>query len=415
MKTKVTSWGNTSKKTVEILDDFYSNSSPVVACGNNNSYGDVAFSASNYAIKYKKNNKTLLTVNQTIEDYITNTKVSLFGIPGKRNVTLAGAVASDVHGKDNLWGGSFIKNIDQITLKTSSGKLIKASREKNSEIFYSTVGGYGLTGIIIDIKMVNNKLSLHKEYFSKINIGEGLDNLFSNFEYEDSCYWVAWIDLSNRKYRWYSEKSKPLNTQKNREVKKKTEKEFSSSLPFIGMNKYNSLGFMNKAFLLSKGIRKNTVKSHEDVNYPLNEISNTKNFAKNRKIIQIQFSIPLENSDKIQKLIDLLCTKNNVILCSVKRLSSNESNHNLSFVQDGWTLALDFAYETFNYSNIREFYDLICKYNGLVYLAKDSTLNQDEFKRMYTNYNDWKVVLKSLDPKNDFQSELSKRLGLKEW
>jgi FAD/FMN-containing dehydrogenase len=132
LKTKVTSWGNTSKKTVEILDDFYSNSSPVVACGNNNSYGDAAFSASNYAIKYKKNNKTLLTVNQTIEDYITNTKVSLFGIPGKRNVTLAGAVASDVHGKDNLWGGSFIKNIDQITLKTSSGKITNYLYTKNT-------------------------------------------------------------------------------------------------------------------------------------------------------------------------------------------------------------------------------------------------------------------------------------------
>ena len=415
MKGKVTSWGNTSTKTVEILDDFYSHFSPVIPYGNNNSYGDAALSASNYAIKYKKNSKRSLIVNQTIEDYVNNNMVSLYGIPGKRNVTIAGAVASDVHGKDNLWGGSFIKNIDQITLKTSSEKIIKASRERNSEIFYSTVGGYGLTGIITDIKMVNNKVSLGSEYFSKINIGVGLDDLFSNFKYEDGCYWVAWIDLSNKKYRWYSEKSKPINTQKSNEVKKKIEKEFPFSLPFIGTNTYKSLEFMNKVFLLSKGIRKNTIKSYMDVYYPLNKISNTKNFAKNRKIIQIQFSIPLENTDKVQKLIELLCAHNNVILCSVKRLSRNESNINLSFIQDGWTLALDFAYETFNYSNIREFYDLICQYNGLIYLAKDSTLNQDEFKRMYKNYNEWKTVLKSLDPNNDFQSELSKRLGLKEW
>ena len=101
MKGKVTSWGNTSTKTVEILDDFYSHFSPVIPYGNNNSYGDAALSASNYAIKYKKNSKNSLIVNQTIEDYVNNNMVSLYGIPGKRNVTIAGAVASDVHGKDN--------------------------------------------------------------------------------------------------------------------------------------------------------------------------------------------------------------------------------------------------------------------------------------------------------------------------
>ena len=415
MKGKITSWGNTSTKTVETFDDFYSHFSPVIAYGNHNSYGDSAITASNYAIKYKKNSERPYIVNQTIEDYVNNNMVSLYGIPGKRNVTIAGAVASDAHGKDNLWGGSFIKNIDQITLKTSSGKIIKASRERNSEIFYSTVGGYGLTGIIIDIKMVNNKAALHREYFTEINIGEGLEDLFSNFKYENGCYWVAWVDLSNKKYRWYSEKSKPIKTLKSIEIKKKVEKEYSFSLPFIGMNKYKSLELMNKVFLLSKGIRKSKIKSYMDVYYPLSKTSNTKNFAKNRKIIQIQFSIPLENTHKVRKLIELICTKNNVILCSVKRLSSNESNINLSFVQNGWTFALDFAYETFNYSNIREFYDLISQYNGLIYLAKDSTLNQDEFKKIYKNYNEWKAVLKSLDPNKDFQSELSMRLGLKNW
>jgi FAD/FMN-containing dehydrogenase len=104
-----------------------------------------------------------------------------------------------------------------------------------------------------------------------------------------------------------------------------------------------------------------------------------------------------------------------VILCSVKRLTENESPHNLSFVQNGWTFALDFAYESFEYTNLREFYELITKYDGLVYLAKDSTLNQDEFKEMYKNYEEWKNVVKKIDPKNSFQSELSKRLGLKEW
>lgn len=414
MKKNISSWGNTSSKDIHILDDIDDNKSTSLAIGNNNSYGDASISASNHAIKLKEDLDGLFSVNQTIEEYLNRNKFGLYGIPGKRNVTLGGAVASDVHGKDNIWGGSFIKNIEELTLKTSSGLVFKTSREKNKEIFYSTIGGYGLTGVILDLKIARNNLAPHK-FLTEINIGEGIDNLLSNFTFEDKCYWVAWVDLSNKHYKWYSEKAKPYAKEELSPKKIIPETEFSFTIPFIGSNKFKSMELINKAYLHSKKIRRKRIKSAENIYYPLNKLGNTKNFAKNRKIIQIQFSIPIYNSDKIKKLLDLITIRNTVILCSVKRLTENESPHNLSFVQNGWTFALDFAYESFEYTNLREFYELITKYDGLVYLAKDSTLNQDEFKEMYKNYEEWKNVVKKIDPKNSFQSELSKRLGLKEW
>lgn len=414
MKKNISSWGNTSNKDIRILEDIDDNKSPSLAIGNNNSYGDASISASNHAIKLRKGLDDLFSVNQTIEEYLNGNKFGLYGIPGKRNVTLGGAAASDVHGKDNIWGGSFIKNIEELTLKTASGLVIKTSREKNKEIFYSTIGGYGLTGVILDLKIARNNLEPHK-FLTEINIGEGIDNLLSNFTFEDKCYWVAWVDLSNKQYRWYSEKSKPIAKEEISSKKIIPEKEFSFTLPFIGSNKFKSMELMNKAYLYSKKIRRRRTKSAENIYYPLDKVANTKNFAKNRKIIQIQFSIPIENSDKIKKLLDLITISNTVILCSVKRLAENESPHNLSFVQNGWTFALDFAYESFDQRNIREFYELITEYDGLVYLAKDSTLNQDEFKEMYKNYEEWKGIVKNIDPENYFQSELSKRLGLKQW
>ena len=414
MKQNISSWGNTSRKDVSVLKDIDNKKFPSLAFGNNNSYGDASISASNHAIKLKKVGDEFFSVNETIEQYLNINKFLLYGIPGKRNVTLGGAASSDVHGKDNLWGGSFIRNIEELTLKTSSGSMLKANREDNKEIFYTTIGGYGLTGVIVDLKIAKNELTPHN-FFTEINFGHGIDNLLSNFNFEDKCYWVAWIDLSNKKYRWYSEKSTPYAKEQMSSNKKIPETEFKFSLPFIGSNKFKSMELMNLAFLYSKKVRRKRIKSAENVYYPINKIANTKNFAKNRKIIQIQFSIPIDNSDKIRKLIDLITIGNNVILCSVKRLSENESPLNLSFVQNGWTFALDFAYESFDSTNLREFYELIAKYNGLVYLAKDSTLNQDEFKAMYKNYEEWRKIVKKVDPENYFQSELSKRLGLKRW
>ena len=136
---------------------------------------------------------------------------------------------------------------------------------------------------------------------------------------------------------------------------------------------------------------------------------------KKRKIIQVQFSIPIKNENKIQNLIDLLIDGQTPILCSVKRLTHNESELNFSFVQDGWTFAVDFPYETFNKNTIRKFYKELIKLEGKIYLAKDISLNEEEFKSMYPNYIDWSKVVKEVDPDKKFQSEMSVRLGLKKW
>ena len=90
----------------------------------------------------------------SVFEYQKNTQSYLFGTPGKSNVTLAGAIAADTHGKDNDWGGSFYKNVEEITLSIN-GRDIVANREINKELFNATFGGYGLTGSITDIKFFN--------------------------------------------------------------------------------------------------------------------------------------------------------------------------------------------------------------------------------------------------------------------
>ena len=172
---------------------------------------------------------------------------------------------------------------------------------------------------------------------------------------------------------------------------------------------------VNYIYYFMKSNKDLSFKSYDKVLFPLSAISDTRNLAKNRKIIQIQFSIPKEKEDKIEIILQKLIHKQHPILCSVKRLSKNESDLNLSFVQDGWTFAVDFPFYEFSNEEIRKFYKYLIENNGKIYLAKDSTLLEEEFKDMYQNFWTWQEIVKDLDPKKLFQSKLSKRLGLKNW
>lgn len=110
-----------------------------------------------------------------------------------------------------------------------------------------------------------------------------------------------------------------------------------------------------------------------------------------------------------------LINKQIPILCSIKKLAHQENFNNLSFYQEGWTVAVDFAYHEFNQEEAEKFYEELSKYGGKIYLAKDSSLDEKNFRLMYPEYDGWKKIVKSVDPKNLYQSMLSKRLGLKEW
>ena len=109
----------------------------------------------------------------------------------------------------------------------------------------------------------------------------------------------------------------------------------------------------------------------------------------------------------------MLKENNNPILCSVKRLTNGEGY--LSFCKDGWTFAIDFPRSSFNQKNLSIFFKKLYELNGLIYLAKDSVLDETYFKLMYHKFNEWEKVVKFYDPGNLFQSQMSHRLGLKNW
>ena len=413
----INSWGNNFRADIDWLNKFPEDKSKILIFGNNNSYGDASIPLENQTINVENLNRDIYYLSPLInlDKYMYEHKNMLYGIPGKNNVTLGGAVASDVHGKDGIWGGSFIENINEVSLILPNGDKVICSENKNKELFEATCGGYGLTGAIVGLRLKHSPLIYSSKYQVVSKKGHGLNKLLSCFPESENQYAVAWVDLLSESYKWVIEISQPIISMSKKEIfKEHTSKELNISVPFIGDNKFKSMKRINSTYFYLKN-NKEKVKEFKDTFYPLGFFSNTKNIVKNRKIIQIQFSIAEEYETKLSELLELLIHKQNPILCSIKRISTKKKRLNLSFVQNGWTVAVDFPEINFDHTSIRKFYIKLIEMEGKIYLAKDSTLLPSEFKEMYTQYEEWKKVVKKVDPLNIFQSKMSYRLDLKKW
>lgn len=414
----IKSWGNNFQKNVKIVNTFNSHKH-LLTFGNNNSYGDVSIPYGEYQFdpEIKSNESKFVNPKLTISEYMSTYKNTLTSIPGKSDVTLGGAAASDVHGKDSFYNGSFIKNIKALKVLTSEGKLIECDRENYSELFYATVGGYGLTGTIIGIELFQNDYLNNILFDTVVFTGYEINNLLNQFSKIESGFSVAWIDTLSKNLNWVLEVSHPtgIKSKKNKSLNKKKFQNIKPTLSFslIGKNKFGLMSLINKIYFFLKRRRKNYFKNFEEVFYPLSLFTDTRLISKKQKIIQVQFSIPEKNQNAIPELIFLLTKKQSPLLCSLKRLGDNESSSNLSFIQKGWTIAIDFPYYEFNKIEIRKFIKFLIENDGKIYLAKDSIITDKEFQQMYRNHTIWMKIAKKYDPNSIFQSLLSKRLKIK--
>ena len=188
------------------LFEILTNNKSFIPRGNGRSYGDSAVNK-NITINMTKMNK-FLSWNQNSGELIAESGVLIadiiqtflpkgwfpFVTPGTKFVTLGGAIACDVHGKNHHKEGSFGNYVNWIEIVIGNNKIIKCSPSKNSKLFHWTIGGMGLTGIIIRCSIKLKKVE--SGWISQKNIiNKNLDETIKSFyEHEDSTYSVAWID-----------------------------------------------------------------------------------------------------------------------------------------------------------------------------------------------------------------------------
>ncbi len=345
--------------------------------------------------------------------------------PGTRFITVGGAIASDVHGKNHHIDGSFGNNVKRILLIDGNGNLLNLkpnNSEKNNdaEKFWSTVGGMGLTGVIIEatFKLIPITSSLIKVDTTRF---KDLDHLMQEMTEADKKYRysVAWVDSLHKNFRGVLTCGDHLSI---KDIKKdfgddpleyninpiaKAPNFFPSGL----LNKFSVGAFNETWFRKSPKSRVDELQNIGEFFYPLDGIENWNRIYGPKGFIQYQFVVPESKSYLIRVILETL-RKISVpsFLTVLKRFGSANPSY-LSFPIHGWTLAIDMPANIHNLNDVLDkLDDKVVSAGGRIYLAKDSRQSSKTFKQSYPRIKEWLEIKKELDPNDIFMSDSFKRL-----
>ena len=333
--------------------------------------------------------------------------------PGSKFVTIGGAIASDVHGKNHHLDGSFSDYVFSLKVITSEGILYNCSKEENSELFHASCGGMGLTGIIVSAKIklfkINSKI-IDTQIIKTKNLKETI-NKFKKLN--NNKYLVAWIDaLAKNKHMGRSvifigNHSNEGDLSFVEKIKLSIPKIFPGFL----LNKY-VIKFFNKLYYLFHHDNKKFKQNLDNFFYPLDNISNWNNLYGKNGFIQVQILITESNFEEIIcKVLKFFQDKKQFsFLSTLKELGPGNKNY-LSFPSKGYTLTLDLKMSKDLKKIYAEFELLLASYNIKVYLTKDSFMSKKFFENTYKELDKYKEIKKKYDPLDLIKSFQSKRLG----
>ncbi len=410
---KVTNWGNfpvvekemKSEDSLSKIKDFVKTHNEIIARGNGRCYGDSSLSQSIFSTKRLNKFISFDRLNGIIEcesgvllsevlEVVVPQGYFLYVTPGTKFVSVGGAIASDVHGKNHHAEGCFSEYVLEFSLLNENGEVLKCSREENQGKFWATIGGMGLTGIILSAKF---KLkNIETAYIRQESIkAENLDEIFKLFEESESwTYNVAWIDCLQKgknigrsimmRGEHALKAELPQNLQKNPlRLKEKIKLSVPFYFPNFILNNFTvkifNWLFFNKQ--TKKEIR-NFV-NYETFFYPLDVINDWNKIYGKNGFIQYQMVIPKEKGKEgMTKILDTIAKSGNgSFLVVLKLFGKNNPEAYNSFPMEGYTLALDFKVNSKLKNIIGKLDEIVEDFGGRIYLTKDSMS-----KSSLTNY-----------------------------
>ena len=335
--------------------------------------------------------------------------------PGTRFVTVGGAIACDVHGKNHHVEGSFSDHVLEMTILLSDGTEVVASPTENSDLFHATCGGMGLTGLILDaqIKLKPISSSLIEETTYKCS---NLDEVIARFEEtKDATYSVAWIDCLatgkklGRSLLMVGEHA----TEGELVAHKRKAIPVPFEFPAFLMNKF-TMSLFNFAYY-HKALRK--VHTHKvpyaPFFYPLDIASNWNKLYGKPGFVQYQFVLPFSAGvEGLREVLTRIAASGKGSMLAVLKIFGKGNENHLSFPYEGYTLALDFKVEDKLFPLLEELDRIVLSHGGRLYLTKDSRMSEETFKVSYPRWEEFEDVRKKYQAQEHFASLQSERLGL---
>lgn len=344
--------------------------------------------------------------------------------PGTRHVTLGGAVAADIHGKNHHVDGSFADSVESLRLVTPTGTR-EVSLGDDPDLFLATAGGMGLTGLIADVTVQLHPISTSRMMVDTER-ADNLDDLLARMEASDHQhrYSVAWIDLLaqgaatgravlTRGRHAEIDELPPLDRTDPLAFDPSTLVSVPPWVPSGLLNRLTVRTFNELWFRKAPTRRVAELQSLAAFFHPLDAIADWNRIYGPRGMLQYQFVVPFGAEVTLQRIVERLAAVRLPSFLAVLKRFGEASGGHLSFPIPGWTLALDIPVGDSRLADLlRGFDEAVASAGGRVYLAKDSRLSADMVAVMYPRLDQWRDIQRRIDPAGTLTSDLGRRLRL---
>jgi decaprenylphospho-beta-D-ribofuranose 2-oxidase len=345
--------------------------------------------------------------------------------PGTRQVTVGGAIAADVHGKNHHVAGSFACHVLSFDLVLPGGELRTVTPGGDPGLFWATAGGMGLTGFITRATIQLKRVETSRVRVDTIRTS-GIDETMAVLAEHDKRYGytVAWSDSTargsglGRSIITSGDFAAPEDLQApDREQPFAFSPRARLGVPDLFppglLNRYSIRLFDELYFRKAPKLREGEIQTIGQFFHPLDSIRNWNRVYGPKGFRQYQYVIPFGAEGAVRRSFEMVSAAHAPSFVTVLKRFGPGDPGPLSFPAPGWTLALDFPAGTPGLEPLLDALDrLVADNGGRVYLAKDSRVSPGMFRQMYPRLEEFRKVRCELDPRDVLVSDLSRRLGI---
>ncbi len=346
--------------------------------------------------------------------------------PGTRFVTIGGAIASDIHGKNHHRDGSFGNHVTRLRLMLADTTVVEVGPDRDSELFWATVGGMGLTGVILDatFELIPIDTSLMAVDTRRI---DNLDEVMARMSEHDASfrYSVAWIDLlATGRHLGRG----VLTNAEHADAADLDAKHAGAPLAYSGrqlvslppvvpapgvINRLSVAAFNEMWYRKAPRVREGELQSIAAYFHPLDLVGDWNRVYGRGGFVQYQFVVPFGAEATLRTVIERIAAAALPIFLTVLKRFGPGNPGPLSFPMEGWTLAIDVPARCAGLSELLAGFDrLVFDAGGRLYLAKDFQTTPAAVRRGYPRLDEWLAVRERVDPAGVWASDLGRRLGL---
>jgi FAD/FMN-containing dehydrogenase len=320
--------------------------------------------------------------------------------PGTKIVTLAGAIANDVHGKNHHVEGTIGCHVERFELVRSTGESVLCSRTENAELFAATIGGMGLTGIIpwAELRLKKIESSMIEMDTIAFNTFEDFTRLSSDEEGARYEYTVGWVDcLSGRNTRGIFMRGNHATTGGLATHPEKIKLNVPFNFPGFTLNPLSIRAFNTLYYAMGKAKAGRSQVPYDPFFYPLDKVDNWNRIYGEGGFTQYQCVVPESEVAAFQEILERIAHGGQgSFLGVIKKFGNVPSPGMMSFPRPGLTLALDFPFR--GEKTLRLFSELdevVASAKGALYPAKDPRMSPRMFRLSYPRLEEFR---KYVDP-----------------